>query len=280
LSVQWSCEPLAPILTLIRARLWFLLVLLLATPLIARAEGEAVVSVYSRTFNGYARHIDGNNQPRPETFVFAEGEHGNGVSVGAPIDSVPFRQIAHTIANALEEQNYFPMPVARHVDLLIVVCWGATGTNWERSGGFSNAVVTDPGTAASRIAPYVALTAVQRSHEERVNAAILGYTDTRFARRGTTLYEDIMSEIDEDRFFVVLKAYDFQRILNQQDWRQVWETRFSVRQAGNRFDQVLPAMANYAVHYSGRDIGPLMRHPVPKGHVEVGTPRVAPATPR
>jgi len=51
----------------------------------------------------------------------------------------------------------------------------------------------------------------------------------------------------------VLMAYDFQQIARNKKHVLLWETRFSIRQHGNNFDEQLGVMADYASRYFGQN---------------------------
>jgi len=277
-------SPLLP-----RAVLRIGLMLALAVVPAAHAITTQPVAVYSRTMNGYARFIDGNNQFRPETFVFAEGLRLDGNMADVSIDRVPFNQVAQMVARALEEQNYFPMPYAKHVDLLIVLSWGTT-TGAARDN-FAWSVRSLANTAFRSAGPdlrltnsavdtFLSLNDISNQERDRLNhrnAQILGYTaelrDAEFVAPCGTWVQDVVSDVEENRYFVVLKAYDFQLVRKEKQWKELWETRFSIRQSGNRFDRELPTMAKYAMRFAGQNVG-LIRRPVSSGKVEVGTPTI------
>jgi hypothetical protein len=81
---------------------------------------------------------------------------------------------------------------------------------------------------------------------------------------------DEVAEIEENRYFVVLMAYDFQLMWKQRKHKLLWETRFSIREKDHQFDRDLPAMARYASKYFGQDSHGLVRKEVPLGRVEIG----------
>jgi hypothetical protein len=85
--------------------------------------------------------------------------------------------------------------------------------------------------------------------------------------------DELISEIEENRYFVVLMAYDFQLMWKQKKHKLLWETRFSISERRNQFDKALPVMAQYASRYFGRDSRGLMRTRVPEGRVEIGEVR-------
>lgn len=111
------------------------------------------------------------------------------------------------------------------------------------------------------------------------NAMLLGY-DSELADsaglEGTALggkRAELIRELEESRYFVVLMAYDFQRLLKDKKAKVLWVTRISIRQRGNEFNKVLSAMTWFASEYFGRDSHGLLRRPLPEGHVEVGEPK-------
>jgi hypothetical protein len=82
--------------------------------------------------------------------------------------------------------------------------------------------------------------------------------------------DDMVAEIEENRYFVVLMAYDFQILWKQKKHKLLWETRFSIRQRHHNFDKDLPSMAQYASQYFGQDSHGLVHKEIPQGHVDIG----------
>jgi hypothetical protein len=120
----------------------------------------------------------------------------------------------------------------------------------------------------------------QRAQTDYLNATMLGYdsegvigTEYGLYVRGTPLAvrrDDLVAEIEDNRYFVVLMAYDFQLMWKQKKHKLLWETRFSIRQRHNNFDKDLAAMAKAASQYFGQNTHGLVRRDVPLGNVEVG----------
>ncbi len=81
--------------------------------------------------------------------------------------------------------------------------------------------------------------------EDSKNASLLGYDglwNSTANYQGTPLEyrrQDMLNELEHDRYFVILMAYDFQAVWKQKH-NLLWETRFSVRQRGAEFDKELP----------------------------------------
>ena len=108
------------------------------------------------------------------------------------------------------------------------------------------------------------------------NAAMLGF-DTALRESqglaGTALAHrrtELIQEIEQQRYFVVLMAYDFQVLWKQKKHKLLWETRYSVPQSGLAFDQYLLAMTQGASKYFGRNSRGIERVSAPEGRVDVG----------
>ncbi len=124
----------------------------------------------------------------------------------------------------------------------------------------------------------------QRDRTDFINAKLLGYdspgllgTEQGLYVRGTAFSidrSDLIAEIEENRYFVVLMAYDFQLLWKQKKHKLLWETRFSISERRNQFDKALPEMARYASRYFGESSKGLLRARVLEGKVEVGEPTV------
>jgi hypothetical protein len=133
-------------------------------------------------------------------------------------------------------------------------------------------------------AAAIMLTMVNRARDRMdfSNALMLGYdspgligTEQGNYARGTAFgvdRDDLYTEIEENRYFVVLMAYDFQLLWKEKKHKLLWETRFSISERHNRFDKALPVMARYASQYFGQDSNGLLRTRVPEGKVEVKEP--------
>ena len=116
-----------------------------------------------------------------------------------------------------------------------------------------------------------------RDKEDALNASIRGLRflvpQTADSARTSPLdifRQDMLDELENDRYFVVLMAYDFQLMWKEKKHKLLWETRFSIRQRQHEFDKDLPAMAAYASKFFGQDSQGLVREAIPLGHVDIG----------
>jgi hypothetical protein len=264
------------------------------------AASDGITAVASKTSPDYirARLPDGSFQP--EFYSFGKGGNWGGEIKDATIDNLRFTDVARVIAAPLAGQKYVPAKDPKTARLLIMVYWGTTAVpegadNSIAYSNYNNAEATlnidikmhEPIAAQNAaISQWSAsMTIVNIENQQRTqtdwrNAAMLGYDSegvigTEFGNhvKGTGLgvyRNDLVAEIEENRYFVVLMAYDFQLLWKQKKHKLLWETRFSIRERNHQFDRDLPAMAQYASKYFGQDSHGLVRKDVPLGRVDIG----------
>jgi hypothetical protein len=262
-----------------------------------------ITAVSGRTNVDYVRTRLANGSFAPETYVFGKGGVWPGAMPDASIDKLNFLDVAHLIANPLASQNYLPSKDPKTTRLLIMVYWGTTRAperanesvgmaNLQAANGALNRATmqttgmakpsANPATAAAdnELTTAMAMVAAEnrlREHEDLANLKMLGYDSwlekTQGDHRGTAFEQtrqDLFNEIEEDRYFVVLMAYDFPLVWKDKKHKLLWETRFSIRQLHHAFDQDLPTMAQFASRYFGQDSHGLIHEAIPLGRVDVG----------
>jgi hypothetical protein len=260
------------------------------------AEGnEEITAVSSSASKDYVRAKLPDGTFQAETYAFGKGGHKTGSVRDETIDKLDFLDIARIIATPLARQNYLPAKDPDKAKLLILVYWGTTDVpesvstsdgyqNYQNAISTSNALMkTDPNMANALLneaMTQVSLDNVQRDRIDMENARLLGYDSedvigTEYGRaiEKTALKghrDELISEIEDNRYFVVLMAYDFQMLWKEKKNKLLWQTRFSIRKRGNDFGKTLPAMAQYASQYFGHDTQGLIRDPLPEGHVDIG----------
>jgi hypothetical protein len=240
----------------------------------ASAEGSGdITAVSSRVSENYVRAKLPNGSFAPETYAFGKGGFWAGTQRDETIDTYHFIDVARTIAVPLARQNYLPANDPNKTKLVIMVYWGRTAGTAESP----NAI--DPKSADEKL--------MFRDQFDRLdfqNARLLGYdsegvigTDYGRGLRLTALHdktEDLTEEIEDDRYFVVLMAYDFQLLWKHKKHELLWETRFSIREHRNDFRLALPAMAKDASRYFGQDSKGLIRKRTPNTNIILGEPKV------
>lgn len=219
------------------------------------------VAILARAHNGYVRTRLADHSFKPESYTFAEGGHYGNQMVDKSIDGLSFTSIARTIAGPLRQRGYLPSYDPKHTDLVIMVFWGTTQGKLDLQGE----------------SPFELSVKDLRDMNDSINAGILGWTEElKRANRlpWFTLYQDAVTELEWDRYFVVLEAFDFHTLVTAKRWKLMWEARFSIPSRGNAFDEQLAGMVNAASRYFGEDTNHLIRRAVPEGKVTVGEPKV------
>ena len=281
---------------LIRPRVFLVVVGLatLAVPRSLRAAGGEWVVVSATAAPEY-RRTKGPDGVLPESYVFSPGIHFGGATRDATQEKMPFLSIAKTLAAGLARQRYLPAIEAEKANLVIVVHWGTTETyedpnrqtnleslnkeladyiaaiqaNGMASPGALNALLSNQETDATRQQQFL-----------NANAELLGYKRS-LLKEGERLFSSeeeitMRSELAEERYFVVLMAYDYQLLKKEKKPRLLWVTRMSVRSPGNNFAEAVPGMTRVAADFFGQQHEDLTRvqTKLPEGKVEIGEVKV------
>ncbi len=265
------------------------------------AQAADAVAISSRTSADYVRPRGPDGSPRPETYAFGDGGYWGGPLSDRTIDRLKFTEIARDIAGPLAQQNYIPSKNAGTTKLLVMVYWGTTIPTL---GPQESATLQNVADAEKQLqiayarqvhrglgkgeehyewdnlmAALMAEGAQEsvRDKADGLNAMLLGYDslwDSTFGAPSASPLEherrDMLSELEEERYFVILMAYDFQLMWREKKHKLLWETRFSVSERRMEFDRVLPALALQASTYFGRDSKGLVHDEIPVGHVDIG----------
>ncbi len=117
----------------------------------------------------------------------------------------------------------------------------------------------------------------RREDQDMKTATLLGYdswwVSANAAMDGSVMGRrkaDMRAELEEDRYFVVITAFDYQKLVKEKKSKFLWEVRFSIREHGNAFDNRIEGMAKLASDYFGRDSAGLHHDTLPEGKVEIG----------
>jgi hypothetical protein len=117
----------------------------------------------------------------------------------------------------------------------------------------------------------------RREDQDMKTATLLGYDSWWVAANAAMdgsvqgrRKADMRAELEEDRYFVVLTAFDYQKLVKEKKSKFLWEVRFSIRERGNAFDKRIDGMARLASDYFGRDSAGLHHDTLPEGKVEIG----------
>ena len=276
----------------LRAMLCGLVLLVSGLP---AAETVATV-VYSRIGNGYKRERLPDGSFKLEHYALANGGLIAGTGSDNTIERVTYPEVAEISARFLQQQNYHYAQSKEQAKLLLVLNWGATlsynNANYSQAVQKLSKIVTilnekkmyGPSTpedvAVDAMVEELLMVKMENRARDQINlpnAKLLGYLDAineadgiqRWAGGGDR-YKDLLTDIEEPRYYIVISAYDFPELLNGGKKTLLWQTRVSVRSAGNSFDQSFVPMLKTAAKYFGRDSGKLVREEQEKAKVELG----------
>jgi len=240
---------------------------------------DTTTAVFSGVSEDYARNRLPDGTYRAETYAFGDGGYYGSSSSDATIDNEGFMSVARTIARPLADHNFLPTRDPKKAGLLIMVYWGATsGTLDPSSENFIYEREERP-KGVSWSTELLGPVSLQGGLVDLRNAMILGYageiaaTHPRIGIIHNVKRDDLIDDIEHNRYFVVMMAYDFQMMWRERKHKLLWETRFSIREQGNDFARMLPGMAHYASQYFGQDSHGLVRQAIPEGSVEIGVPQ-------
>ena len=253
---------------------------LAATSVLMAREEEEEIAVHSEVFNDYTRTPSVLGGYQPETFAFANGGALLGRYRDRSVDDATFDQVVRLVSPALTRQNYIAATDPEDTDLLIYVTWGATdGYDTIASQGAAGELqqAVDPDTDWYGDASRSDAANRRRDRINFSNAALLGYRDAMRTHHDLraygvngTVYGDLVGEVEEPRYFVILTAFDFRSAWKEKALIPLWSTRYNIATRGNHFTAALPSMSQFASRFFGRDSRGLIRRLNPTGKVEMG----------
>jgi hypothetical protein len=250
------------------------------------------IAVSSTAAPDYTREQPGQKGPRPETYVFAEGRFFPGKTKDASVDRLAFKDLVRQLAPDLAQQRFFPAKEAAAADLLIYVHWGVSEVHDDplREASLAalgpalqamQAQATETGladpSAVNQVADALSWAQENQQGAMQRNAVLLGYARDLGRQDGTdggyvdTRRQLLLTELAEERYFVVLQAFDYKSVQKGGQPKLRWVTRLSVRTYGNNFREALPVLAQAGSHVFGRQVNSLvhLKANLPRGQVSL-----------
>ena len=270
-------------------------------PAVKAADDTVATAVSGRVGHGYTRVKLADGSFKPEFYALANGGRIAGTGSDLTVDRIQYPEVAEIAMRLLARQNYHYARKADEATLMVVLHWGVTLTfnsgNYATSVGNAASAMTNlkalgggPGTpptadaavgaAAEAFEGEMLKLAMENRARDQINlpnARLLGYLDEindadgiqRYAGGGDR-YNDLIADVEEARYYIIVSAYDFELLTKQQQKKLLWQTRVSVRAPGKRFDDSFAAMLKGASKYFGQNSGRLIRSEESKGTVELG----------
>lgn len=247
--------------------------ILLAAVLAASAAPPARatdVIVYSRVTDA-GRKLAAPTADHPVYYLLVSGGFGEAGQTVRGENSPPPAVVEHLVREALGTQGYVPATKqSPRIDIFIVFNWG-----------YLNPIIVST-FEEGRVNPRnpsepPPLIEHQEILNEQQMLGLLGAAaldDKQFATDSQV--QQIAQAAGEDRYFVVLSAYDFPAITHKVR-KLVWRAMMSLPAAGTDLTESLPALVKAGAPYFGRESG-LPQHVVeplvPPGKVEIGPAKV------
>lgn len=226
-----------------------------------------MTAVYSRTAKDYTHGQNPDGSFQAQTYTLRKGGDFGGPRIDETIDNESFEDVSLALAVPLAVQGFVPSEDPHDTKLLIVVYWGTTIVPDDLNPN-------DTRSLKKYSEEFGGMEAVQDGKTDAQTANMLGYSEEIFhASAHDPRRRTLEEEIERDRYFVVLLAYDYRAYRKFGLRDLLWETRFSIPEAGNDFEKAFPAMAAIAGKYFGQNSHGLIHHNLDEGHVEVGAPR-------
>jgi hypothetical protein len=288
------------------------------------ARAEKLVVIRSTADDAYlkSRWVDGVR--RKETYVFTRGSFIPGESYDRSLERASFESMVRVLATDLQKQDYLPAPSIASADLLLVVHWGATARveqNYDLEAR-SFDTVRELGEAYAEQKQFEETEATQNNNflpaaasglggiEQQIDheisslqqnqiaadfggdstARLLGFSQALNREQTTLIYSDhyraLYEMTKEERYFILVMAYDFPLLRTKGRLKRHWVVRASIRSAGVNFRQAVDRISVVAGNYFGQRHDEIVfdRKTDRTGRVEIGEVTVlgtaAPTSPR
>jgi len=208
---------------------------------------------------------------KPMSYQVAKGKFYRGGMNDKRMQTFTFEDIVTDMAQHLQKQKFYPHQGEGTGDMLIVVHYGVTEyeesimelmgyTSEEEMGlgsdfDFEGIAPDAAGMNAVADLGFNQTTSHTLSEGNRKSmghkAQLLGMEEAFGFYTNTTDKYELQSMLDEERYFVILMAYDIAS-MKQGDPKLLWTTRYSIRAIGQNFDDAMKGMNAIAGDYFGK----------------------------
>ncbi|MBK1876416.1 hypothetical protein [Pelagicoccus mobilis] len=189
-----------------------------------------------------------------QTFHFIKGKFWGGSTRDKGLEQAQFEDLAESLSVHLKKRKMYPEPDQTRGDLLIMISWGRTslGPNYRELQG-----ITGSGDAMSQGSPEgpseggeLSSASSEQMLNEGVgslrsrNRVLLGLhgdliEPTMF---GGSPDQHLWDALDEERYFVILNAFDYQHLKESKELKQLWCVRYNTRAIGIGFEKAYASM--------------------------------------
>ena len=300
--------------TPMRSRCLGFILPILAASLSLRAEEMTVA--FSTASQDYLARQGTDAETKQETYIFVKGEFFGGRVVDKGLQTMSFQDLARNLSGFLRKKSYTPARQIDTADLMLVVHWGATIGNdkdhelinkdLERSRDLivqqaemlriendppplpDGEVAGLPTNSSMAIKSQLDFEFAHAATGELGNeikgqstSAMLGFTKDlqREARRAmvSEKTKTLMAMMEEDRYFIIVMAYDLARFREDRRLVRLWTSRMSIRSAGVNFATAVQRMGDAGSHIFGTtqpEVRFTKRNKIVREEIVIGDPIV------
>lgn len=228
-----------------------------------------------------------------QTYQFMKGNFHMGFTRDPSMKEVTFEGILYDLAMNLRKQGFYMHRDRSEGDLLIVVHSGVTDVeiSYEEFMGYTSEEdmgLTDEILNAGAGGEAIDFATIDAMNQLNFNLRSSGTTGS--ANRQSQAYKaqllgleraysdkisnqeayDLRSMLDEERYFIVLMAYDYPAF-KKGEAKLMWSTRYSIRTLGQTFAEAIKDMNVVASDYFGKNLaGITQKRATDDSRVEIG----------
>ena len=242
----------------------------------SHAAKVARVFVDSEASSIYSEHKESENGENYETYVFIKGNFYGGDVSDKSLSNVTFEELVGTIGDSMKHRNFYPSASADQGDLLVVVHYGLMSVpqdlgdlfqldmddpygeqpfDEDDEEGDEEQIVEEPFINDTYFNDLKRLSELSHNNQAGMSNIKLGIGRALKRRNMTTAEEfDLRAELEAERYFIILMAYDYKKLRSTKKQELLWTTRFSVPSLGTNFVDAYPALARAASSYYGSSL--------------------------
>ncbi len=246
--------------------------------------GATQVIIKARATKEYTTKLAERDSDQPISYHFLKGFFYPGNISDKSLAEVDFMDIATNLAMHLTKQNYYPSKDTEKNDVIVVVNWGVTAVEddvmdmwnissqeeYEELYGLGDGTTENNQRLLETFGPSETPNLV--TADRRKNSGLLGFEETLQSTNVMPQDQyDLESALNRERYFIVVMAYDYQKMKQNKEMNLLWITRFSMKSTGFNFSEAYQELTFAASDYFGKNMKGLQKkRSGDRSKVEVG----------
>ena len=248
------------------------LLILIVSTLASNSQAASRVIISAEASMDYEQNKNSKNKDEVTRYHFVEGKFFRGHANDNSLTDISFFEIAENLAGHLANQNYVPSGNVKENEVMLLVNWGVTAveesledllgiTSNEEFDQMFGSPVTSEDSSGDTVTTYEPVQTTNWSAlGKRGNAKMLGFWNTM--HDGSLMpseHHEFQTLLNEERYFIVVIAFDNQKFVQNKEKDILWVTRFSMRAKGTSFGRAFPELTATAADYFGQNLKGLTR---------------------